>query len=179
MTDRLDRMSRRVFLRGSATAAFPDSSRRPSNETEVTTGADRLSRRMFLGAGAALALLAAAPPAWARSAVAAARSAVAARPKALTRSRFMPVLGATLRMSGGGEDRDVVLAEITDLSPVLRADDEDRFSLLLHAHGSHKPSSGIRTLQHASIGRVALFVHPVGGAVKPVHYQAVINRSRS
>jgi hypothetical protein len=135
---------------------------------------------MFLGAGAAVAMLAAAPPAWARAAVTTVRSAVTPRSRALTRARFTPALGSTLRMTGGGTgDLDVVLAEITDLRPVLRADDEDRFALLLHVPGGQRPISGIRTLRHPHIGEVALFVSPVDRGVDPVHYEAVINRSRS
>lgn len=134
---------------------------------------------MFIGAGAAMAMLAAAPPAWARRSMATVRSALTARSNSLKRSRFTPALGSTLRMTGGGEQLDVVLAEITDLRPVLRADDEDRFALLLHVPGSQRPTSGIRTLRHPDIGEVALFVAPVDRGVNPVHYEAVINRSRS
>jgi hypothetical protein len=135
----------------------------------MTGVAGGLSRRMFLSGGAAVALLLAGPPAWARS-------ALAARTRPLRRSRFKPVLGATLRMTGGGDDVDVVLAEITDLSPVLRADDEDRFALLLHARGSHRLRAGTKTLRHHDLGAVALFISPVDRGVEPAHYEAVINR---
>jgi hypothetical protein len=172
------RMSRRAFLRGGAASAVParSAAREPS---AVATRVEGISRRMFIGAGAAVTLLAAAPPAWARRSMSAVRSAVTARSNPLRRSRFTPALGSTLRMTGGGEQLDVVLAEITDLRPLLRADDEDRFALLLHVPGSRRPTAGIRTLRHPDIGEVALFVSPVDRGVNPVHYEAVINRSRS
>lgn len=174
-----DRISRRSFLRGGAVSALPGRGAVPGRSA-ITTGVEGLSRRMFLGAGAAVAVLAAAPPAWARTAGATVRSALTARSRALTRSRFTPALGSTLRMTGGDTgDIDVVLAEITDLRPVLRADDEDRFALLLHVPVSQRPIAGIRTLRHPDIGEVALFVSPVDRGVNPVHYEAVINRSRS
>jgi hypothetical protein len=174
LTSGEERMSRRSFLRGGAGSALPGRRDAPVRSA-ITSSVEGISRRMFIGAGAAVAVVAAAPPAWARRSI----SALTARSNPLKRSRFTPALGSTLRMTGGGEQLDVVLAEITDLRPVLRADDEDRFALLLHVPGSRRPTSGIRTLRHPDIGEVALFVAPVDRGVNPVHYEAVINRSRS
>lgn len=178
MTDAEDRVSRRMLLRGGTRAALREDvgSRLP---TRPTKGVEPVSRRMFLCGSAALALLAVAPPAWARRAVSATRGAVAATPRSLTRSRFEPILGGTLRMTGGGHNIDVVLAEITDLLPVLRAHDPHRFALLLHAHGSHQPVSGIRTFHHDDLGDVALFVSPVDRGIGPTHYEAVVDCSCS
>ena len=138
----------------------------------MTNGFGWMSRRAFLRGGAAVAVLGVAPPLLARSALAARRSP-------LTRSRFAPALGATLRMTGGGHDVDVVLTDIADLLPTLRADDPNRFMLLLDAPRTHRPASGMRTLHHRDIGHVALFVSPVDRGAKAVRYAAVINRSRS
>jgi hypothetical protein len=144
----------------------------------MTSGGGWMSRRAFVRGGAGVALLAAAPSAWAHSAVAARRRSLSAGGTSLTRSRFEPALGATLRMTGGGgDDVDVVLTEISDLSPVLRAEDPDRFSLLLVAPRDHRPTASTRTLRHDSIGEVSLFVSPVGRGVRAVRYEAVINRS--
>lgn len=171
-------MSRRAFLRGSAVSAVPAHSAARTQDA-ATTGVEGLSRRMFISAGAAVAVLATAPPAWARRSISAARGALTGRANQLKRSRFTPALGSTLRMTGAGEQIDVVLAQITDLRPVLRADDEDRFALLLHVPGDQRRAAGIRTLRHPDIGEVALFLAPVDRGVNPAHYEAVINRSRS
>jgi hypothetical protein len=180
MTDD-ERMSRRMFLRGGATVGLRDVGDARA-KTGVFSGGERMSRRVFIGGGvgvAGVALLGAAPPAWARRVVADTRSALAARPTSLTRSLFEPILGATLRVGSRLDSVEVVLAEITDLSPVLRADDPHRFALLLHAHGSHRRVSGIRTIHHDDLGDVTLFVSPVGRAVRPAHYEVIINnRSR-
>lgn len=169
-----ERMSRRMFLRGGATIPLRDVGGARAG-TRVFSGGDRMSRRVFLGGSAGVALLDAARPAWARRVVAETGRALAGRPTSLTRSLFEPILGATLRVGSRLDSVEVVLAEITDLAPVLRADDPNRFALLLRAHGSHRPVSGIRTFHHHDLGDVALFVSPVGRAVKPAHYEVIIN----
>lgn len=138
----------------------------------MTNGVGPVSRRAFLHAGATLALLGTAPAAWARG-------AAAASPKSLRRSHFAPLLGAKLRMTGGGVDVDVVLAEVGNLVPVLRKDDPNRFALLFEAPRNHTRTEGIRSFHHDQLGSVALFVSPVDRGVKARHYEAVINRSRS
>lgn len=89
----------------------------------------------------------------------------------------MPALGESFRLAGGGVSEEVTLIEINDLVPVLREADEDRFALLFRARRGRKSIEGIRTLQHAVIGEVVLFVSPVGRSASVVHYEAVINRS--
>jgi hypothetical protein len=118
-----------------------------------------------------MAFLVAAPAASARS--------QARKAGALKRSRFTPLVGAQLRMTGGGVDARVVLAEVSDLSPVLRPHDPDRFSLLFRVPRGHHVSPGIRTFHHPHLGRVALFVSPVDRGIKARHFEAVVNRSRS
>jgi hypothetical protein len=127
---------------------------------------------MFVRGAATVALLAGAPAAWARNVVAASRSSLA-------RSRFVPVLGSTFRMTGDGHDVDVVLAQITDLSPVLRAADQDRFALLFDVSVGQPLASGIRTFHNDDVGEVSLFVSPVDRGIKAGHYEAIINRSTS
>lgn len=137
-----------------------------------TSRTKRISRRVFLGSGGALMLLATSPTAWARSALASGR-------KGLHRSRFEPLLGARLRMTAPAGDLHVVLSEIGDLIPKLEANDPNRFALLFTAARDHQPTSGIRTFTHRQLGQVALFVSPVDRGVDGLHYEAVINRSRS
>jgi hypothetical protein len=92
------------------------------------------------------------------------------------RSRFTPFVGATFRLTGGPEDVDAVLAEVRDLSPVLRPADEKRFSLMFSAARNHTPVNGIRTFRHDDFGSIDMFVSPVGPIAQSVRYQVVINR---
>jgi hypothetical protein len=92
------------------------------------------------------------------------------------RSRFTPFVGATFRVTGGETNVDVVLAEVRDLRPVLRAADEKRFSLLFTAARQHVPADGIRTFRNHAFGAIDMFVSPVGPGTEPLRYQVVINR---
>lgn len=129
-----------------------------------------MSRRMFLRSSAALAAVAATPQA-------VVRGMHSLAPARLVRSRFVPALGTTFRVSGGSVDLRLVLTEINDLSPVLRADDEDRFSLIFEAPLGRRALDGIRTLRNERIGVVDLFVSRVERPIGAQRYQAVINRS--
>jgi hypothetical protein len=128
---------------------------------------DGISRRAFGRGSAALVLLTAVPLSLA------ARSAASAQ---WGRSRFTPWLGATFRMTGAGDDVDVVLSEIGDLRPVARTQDEARFSLMFSAPAGHAPTSGIRTISRDGFGSIDMFVTPVGPESGDRPYQAVINR---
>jgi len=159
-----------------------------------------VSRRAFIGGGAAAALLTAWSVALGKGAVhtvpgvagrAGARAAAAAAgadvvldagpgeaggsPALLTRSTFTPLVGTTLRMTGGGDDFDVVLEEVNDLSPSAPGD-EDRFALVFRAPVGQAPTQGIRTFRHGRTGDTGIFVAPVGRAVGGVNYEAVFNR---
>jgi hypothetical protein len=162
-----------------------------------------ISRRAFIGSGAAAALLTAWSVAFGKSAVGtvpgvpgvggrAGAGAVAAAggnlvldagrgeasdpPALLTRSTFTPLLGTTLRMTGGGDDFEVVLEEINDLSPSAPGD-ENRFALVFRAPVGQAPTQGIRTFRHERTGDTGIFVAPVGRAVDGLNYEAVFNRS--
>jgi len=128
-----------------------------------------MSRRAFTGRSAALALFSAIP-------VPLARVAVAAR-SPWARSRFTPFLGSSFRMTGAGDDADVVLTEISDLRPAARANDERRFALLFTAPHGHGPADGTRTFSRPGFGAIDLFVSPVGAGTGARHYEAIINRA--
>jgi hypothetical protein len=136
--------------------------------SQAATTAGWVSRRTFAGGSVALALLSAMPVSLARVA-AAAKSPWA-------RSRFTPFLGSTFRMTGAGDDVDVVLTEISDLRPVARANDNRRFALLFAAPHGHGPADGTRTFSHDGFGAIDLFVSPVGAGAGARHYEAIINR---
>lgn len=80
-------------------------------------------------------------------------------------------------MTGDGEDLKVVLSAVNDLVPTLRANDENRFALLLEAPAGHVRSQGVRKLRNARFGEVVLLLVPVDRGVKALRYEAVINRS--
>jgi hypothetical protein len=132
----------------------------------ITAG--RMSRRSFARGGAALALFSAVPVSLA--------GAVAAASSPWARSRFAPFLGSTFRMTGAGDDVDVVLTEISDLRPMARANDDRRFALLFTAPAGHGPADGTRTFRRGGFGAIDLFVSPVGAGTGARHYEAIINR---
>jgi hypothetical protein len=126
----------------------------------------RVSRREFASSGAAIALLSVLPVSLTS----------APRPGSLARSRFAPFVGAAFRLTGDGDDAEVVLTDVGDLRPVTRTGDERRFSLLFTARRGRLAADGIRTLSSDRFGTVRLFVSPVGRGGQARHYQAVINR---
>jgi len=137
---------------------------------QAGTPAGWMSRRSFARGGAALALFSAMPASLAGAAVAVAVSSPWAR------SRFAPFLGSTFRMTGAGDDADVVLTEISDLRPVARANDDRRFALLFTAPAGHGPADGTRTFSRGGFGAIDLFVSSVGAGAGARHYEAIINR---
>jgi hypothetical protein len=128
---------------------------------------DGMSRRAFARGSAAVALLTAVP-------ISLAERSTATKPWG--RSRFTPWVGSTFRMTGAGEDVDVVLTEIGDLHPAARAQDEARFSLLFTAPAGHAPTDGIASFSRDGFGAIDMFVTPVGPDSGDRPYEAIINR---
>jgi hypothetical protein len=118
--------------------------------------------------GVALGSFLVVPAAWARSSNATVR-------RTLVRSHFKPLVGAKLRMTGGGNHVTVVLAEVKDLAPA--GSSADQFALLFKVPRRQRVSEGIRTLHHSAFGQVDLFISPVDRGVKARYFEAVINRS--
>jgi hypothetical protein len=79
-------------------------------------------------------------------------------------------------MTGGGEDVNVVLTDVRELSPVRRPGDEDRYSLLFAAARGRVPADGIRRFRNEDFGQIDMFVSPTGQRTGPVNYQVIINR---
>jgi hypothetical protein len=131
-----------------------------------------ISRRTFLRCSSAVALLSAFPFALSERLSAADRVS-------LIRSTFSPLLGQTFRVAGEGHVAHVVLSEVNDLIPVLKANDENRFSLLFSgpAHGPHMDE--IAEFHHGDIGTFSMFVTPVDRVVNSLHYEAVVNRAHA
>lgn len=135
-------------------------------------GPGGLTRRMFVSAGIGVGALVLTPHAWAKT-------GAATRRGPLVRAHFKPLVGEKLRMTGENTDVQVELAGISDLVPVLRHDDPNRFALMFKVPLEHTGTGGIMTFHHRHFGQVELFVSPVDRAIKVRHYEAVINRSRS
>lgn len=127
------------------------------------------TRRMFVGAGVALGVLAVAPPVWAASTTEVA---------AINRSRFAALVGQPMRLSGNGVQLGVTLTEVSELQPMRFAGDPERFALLLQAPAGAPRVSGIYTLSQRTLGRVDLFVSAVDQGVKASQFQAVIDTSQ-
>jgi hypothetical protein len=132
--------------------------------------AGSISRRAFLRGTGAVAMLSAAP-------VSLAHLPRGARRASLKRSTFTPLLGDAFRMTGGGDDVEVVLAEINNILSSRQTADDDRFALVFRAPVDHARTEGIRTFRHPKIGHVSMFVAPIDRGVKALRYEAVINRS--
>jgi hypothetical protein len=97
-------------------------------------------------------------------------------PPALKRSTFTPLLHNSFQMiDAKGTAITVVLSKISDLSPVIVANDPNRFSLMFDGAMSQPRPQGIYHFKNARIGTVDLFVVPVDLVVSTRHYQAIIN----
>lgn len=125
-----------------------------------------ITRRRFVTNGAVLALFLTSP------------RALRAAPSthALVRSTFIPLVGATFRMIGGGTDADAVLAGVYDTAPVRWPDDQVCFALYFDAPEQVPRTDGIFSFGHHHIGSVDLFVTPVGRSGGPNTFAAVIDR---
>jgi hypothetical protein len=138
-----------------------------------------MTRRTLLQKGALVAALSAVPLSLSAAAQAESKRAQTggpARKPELTRSTFLPLVGSTFRMSGGGTNYDVVLAEVDDLIPASSTDSENRFSLVFSASPTRPRTQGIRTFHNGRVGNFDMFVAPVDRGAKALRLQSVINR---
>lgn len=96
-----------------------------------------------------------------------------------TRSTFVQYLNSIFRLSGGiYQPVDVTLTEVTDMMPAntTQAAGRECFSLLFRGEAVALPQ-GTYTVEHASLGRFALFLVPAGADARGVQgYLATINR---
>lgn len=96
-----------------------------------------------------------------------------------TKSTFVQYLNSVFRLSGGiYQPVDVTLTEVTDMMPAntTQAAGRECFSLLFRGEAIALPQ-GTYTVEHASLGRFALFLVPVGADARGVQgYLATINR---
>ena len=141
-----------------------------------------LSRRAFLAGGASLAAVGAASAAAgglvSRGATAVLHPAGLKNP-ALRRSTFVPLVGQRFQIAHDQGSLTVVLRQVSDLEPSLRPGAEGQFSLMF-ADAGLRPVLPQETysISHARLGRISLFIVPVGLARSAQLYQAIINNPR-
>jgi hypothetical protein len=131
-----------------------------------------MTRRAFIGAGATAGALTVVPTALARSFAPTAS-------QSLVRSRFAPLVGETLTVTGAGSTFSVVLEQIGDLTPALKVNDPNRFSLLFRVASGGTGASGTQVLRHPAVGRLELFISAVGRGAVAAYYEAVVDRSNN
>jgi len=139
-----------------------------------------ISRRAVLRLAAVASAAVALPFEWTQSSWAATRStsslATTSHPGKLSRIHFARFVGSTMRMTGGGHSRKVVLAAVDDIA-AAPARDPNRFAVLFRTRRSSAAMpQGVYRFRHSTFGSVDLFVVPVDRGVRARYYQAVINR---
>jgi hypothetical protein len=135
-------------------------------EVALEKGTTSITRRRFVAHGAVMALF-----------LTSLRSLrTAASPSVLVRSTFVPLVGTTFGMIGGGRYDDVVLAEVDDIAPVRWPDDQVCFALYFEAPEGVPRTDGIYSFGHHCIGNVDLFVTAMGRAGGANTFAAVIDR---
>ena len=133
-----------------------------------------LSRRAFIASGTLLAGVG-----WAgalASRAVAAPVLVTRKTLALRRSAFAPLVGQTFRIVHGRGSLAVVLHQVGNLDPSVRADAEYQFSLIFTGRRLQSAlPQGTYSISHPRHGRISLFVVPVGRSQTAQHYQAIID----
>jgi hypothetical protein len=94
----------------------------------------------------------------------------------MARSSFAPHVGSVFTIRpAGAPPVPVRLTEIGDVGGL--AGHDGAFSLLFTANRGAAPvAGGIHRLQHPKLGRLSLYVEPIGRGAKVRDYEAIINR---
>ena len=135
-------------------------------ENSPAKGTTSITRRRFVADGAVLALFLTVP------------QSLRAPPSTpvLVRSTFVPLVGATFRMIGGGLKVDAVLTKVDDIAPVQWPDDQVCFALYFDTAERVPRNDGIYSFGHQRIGSLNLFVTTVGRRGGANTFAAVIDR---
>jgi hypothetical protein len=91
------------------------------------------------------------------------------------RSIFAASVGQVFTAVSPAGSFQVTLASITDLAPVVKPDDEDRFNLIFESTDA-RFESGIYRLSRSGVPMTELFVSPVNAEAKTRTLQALVNR---
>jgi hypothetical protein len=126
-----------------------------------------ISRAGFLKLGAA-ALASRALPSWPLSAAGEVSGRI---PAGQTPALFRPHLGTAFRLRELSQP--LVLAKIVEQP---RQPNVEQFSLLFQGPAKHPLSDGTYTLRHAALGRIDLFISPVGRPADEAVYEACFSR---
>jgi hypothetical protein len=94
--------------------------------------------------------------------------------------QFLKQVNTFFRLRAGAESMDVVLAEANLLpasNPGALDAGNEKFSLLFSGPAATTIDQGIYALEHARLGRLSLFLVPVGSVrAASRHYEAIFNR---
>ena len=93
------------------------------------------------------------------------------QPGDLHLSTFVPHLHTRFRISGGGQELELV--EATDTA---RAPNREQFSLVFHGPSGAPLEQQVYQLEHDAIGSVEIFLVPVGQDAAGFLYESVFNR---
>lgn len=95
----------------------------------------------------------------------------------LTIGDFKGRVGETFRIADAKGDIELVLSEATDLSPRTAAPGSRRAPFSLVFRGPAKPLLPQRTypLENEALGRLEIFIVPIGPDEKGMRYEAVFN----
>jgi hypothetical protein len=91
--------------------------------------------------------------------------------ESLTLESFLPLVGTTFRLDVPGVTLDLVLSEATALAP--RPSGRRPFTLLFHEPACRLVPQATYPLDHPHLGRVELFIVPLGPDPSGMGYEAV------
>ena len=96
--------------------------------------------------------------------------------ESLTSSDFLKKVGEEFRVAAGNDAVVLVLSEVTDLSR-LESPSPRRRSFSLIFRGPLRPllDQRIWCLEHAALGRLEIFLVPIGPDASGMRYEAVFN----
>lgn len=91
---------------------------------------------------------------------------------------FLPEVGHALAVGQGDADAPASQLELVSATPLSqpgRADARAGFSLLLRAPREFGIAQGVYPVHHPRLGRLDIFLVPVGATAQSVDYEAVFN----
>ena len=98
-----------------------------------------------------------------------------------TRTTFTPYVNTTFQIQVGRSAKvALTLIQVIDLKAASKHPERiagrESFSLLFHGPSTKRPADSVYTLEHAALGKFALFVVAGGKSVVGQYYEAIITR---
>ena len=95
--------------------------------------------------------------------------------ESLTSSDFLERVGEEFRVAAGNDAVVLVLSEVTDLSRLESPSRRRSFSLIFRGPLRPLLDQRIWCLEHAALGRLEIFLVPIGPDASGMRYEAVFN----